>query len=108
MRLLSFGEILWDVYPSEKHRGGAPLNFAAHFAKQGGESYILSTIGNDELGKSALKLLSNWNIKTDYVLVSQTKETGKCLVTLDSKGIPSYNILDNVAYVYIKNRICQI
>lgn len=102
MKLLSFGEILWDVYPDEKYIGGAPLNFAAHFAKQGGESYMLSSVGDDELGKSALSLLSEWNIKADYVSVLQTRETGKCLVTLDSKGIPSYNLLDNVAYDYIK------
>lgn len=101
MKLLSFGEILWDVYPCEKHIGGAPLNFASHFAKQGGESYILSAIGNDNLGKSALELLKNWDIKTDYVSVSQIKETGKCVVSLDLKGIPNYNLLDNVAYDYI-------
>ena len=101
MKLLSFGEILWDVYPDEKYIGGAPLNFAAHFAKQGGMSYMLSAIGDDELGKSALDLLKNWDIKTDYVSVSKLNETGKCIVTLDSKGIPNYNLLDNVAYDYI-------
>lgn len=102
MKLLSFGEILWDVYPDEKYIGGAPLNFAAHFAKQGGESYMLSSVGDDELGKSALELLKKWDIKTDYVSVSKLNETGKCIVTLDSKGIPNYNLLDDVAYDYIK------
>lgn len=29
MKALSFGEILWDVYPNKKCLGGAPLNFAA-------------------------------------------------------------------------------
>ena len=71
MKLLSFGEILWDVYPDEKYIGGAPLNFAAHFVKQGGESYMLSAVGDDELGKNVLELLKNWDIKTDYVSVSQ-------------------------------------
>lgn len=103
MKLLSFGEILWDVYPSEKHIGGAPLNFAAHFAKQGGESYMLSSVGDDELGKAALDLLKDFNIKTNYVSISKTNITGKCLVTLDSKGVPSYNLLDDVSYDYIKN-----
>ena len=31
MNVLSFGEVLWDVYPDNKYIGGAPLNFAAHF-----------------------------------------------------------------------------
>ena len=101
MKLLSFGEILWDIYPNEKYIGGAPLNFAAHFAKQGGKSYMLSSVGDDDLGKLALEALKNWDIKTDYVSVSKTNETGKCVVTLDSNGIPNYNLLDNVAYDYI-------
>ena len=65
MKLLSFGEILWDIYPNEKYIGGAPLNFAAHFAKQGGKSYMLSSVGDDDLGKLALNSLKNWDIKTD-------------------------------------------
>ena len=32
MKLLSFGEVLWDVYPEDRFIGGAPLNFAAHCA----------------------------------------------------------------------------
>ena len=101
MKVLSFGEILWDIYPNGKYIGGAPLNFAAHFAKQGGDAYIISAVGNDDLGKSALEIIRNWGIKTDYISVLNTSETGKCLVKLDSKGLPSYNLLDNVAYDHI-------
>ena len=101
MKLLSFGEILWDVYKNEEHIGGAPLNFAAHFAKQGGESYMISCVGNDDLGKSALDELVRLGVKNDYVIVSEAYETGKCIVTLDSKGVPSYNLLEDVAYDYI-------
>ena len=32
MRLLSFGEILWDIFPTRRLIGGAPFNFAAHAA----------------------------------------------------------------------------
>ncbi len=98
MKVLSFGEILWDVYAHEKHIGGAPLNFAAHFAKQGGQSYMLSAVGNDDLGKAALMLIKDFGIRTDYVSVLETEQTGKCVVTLDQKGVPHYNLLDNVAY----------
>ena len=98
MKVLSFGEVLWDVYPTEKHIGGAPLNFAAHFVKQGGEAYMLSAVGEDDLGNSALSFLKEHGIHTDHVSVSQRKETGKCLVTLDGQGIPNYNLLRDVAY----------
>ena len=49
MKLLSFGEVLWDVYPDARFIGGAPMNVAAHMAKQGHDSYLLSAVGNDEL-----------------------------------------------------------
>ena len=98
MKVLSFGEILWDVYPDKKFLGGAPLNFAAHLAKHGEDAYMVSALGADELGAEALRQLERWNVHTDYVAQSAQKETGKCLVTLDEQSIPSYDLLQDVAY----------
>ena len=89
MKILSFGEIIWDVYETEKFIGGAPLNLAAHCSKQGAESFMLSAVGNDDLGSSALEIVKNFNVKTDFVSVNQEKETGKCIVTLNKSGVPS-------------------
>lgn len=105
MSILSFGEILWDVYPDNKYIGGAPLNFAAHFVKQGGSAYMMSALGDDELGHLALKMLDNWDIETDYVKLIPDVQTGKCLVTLDESGHPSYELLQDVAYDHIE---CQV
>lgn len=102
MKILSFGEIIWDVYETEKFIGGAPLNLAAHCSKQGAESFMLSAVGNDDLGKCALEEVKSFNVKTDFVSVNQEKETGKCIVTLNKSGVPSYNVLTDVAYDYIK------
>ena len=105
MRVLSFGEILWDVYPDNKYIGGAPLNFAAHFVKQGGSAYMVSALGYDELGQIALNMLENWKIGTDYVTILPEIQTGKCLVTLDESGLPSYDLLRDVAYDHIECKI---
>ena len=102
MKILSFGEIIWDVYETEKFIGGAPLNLAAHCSKQGGDSFMLSAVGNDNLGKRALEEVKGFNVKTDFISVNQEKETGKCIVTLNKNGVPSYNVLTDVAYDYIK------
>lgn len=102
MKILSFGEILWDVYDDAKYIGGAPFNFAAHLTKHKEEVYMLTTIGEDELGKEALSRLDGYNIHTDYICVSNQKQTGCCLVTLDENSVPAYNLLDDVAYDYIK------
>ena len=56
MNILSFGEIIWDVYPNEKHIGGAPFNFAAHAKRAGAEAFLMSAVGNDTLGQEAIWL----------------------------------------------------
>lgn len=101
MKALSFGEILWDVYPDKICLGGAPLNFAAHFAKQGEEAYMMSALGKDELGRSALEKIAEWNVSTDYVSVLNESSTGRCLVTLDKQSVPSYYVMEDVAYDHI-------
>ena len=101
MKVLSFGEGLWDIYPDSEHLGGAPLNFAAHFKKCGGESSIITAVGADALGKKTFDEIEKLGIITKYVTYSE-KETGKCLVTLDENLIPTYNLLDHVAYDCIK------
>lgn len=101
MTVLSFGEVLWDVYPDKEFIGGAPLNFASHFAKCGGKSFMLSAVGEDALGQKTIETVESLGVDTKFINKS-TKQTGKCLVTLDDKGVPSYNLLCDVAYDDIK------
>lgn len=101
MKILSFGEIIWDIYPDNKCIGGAPLNFAAHVAKRGVTSYLASAVGSDILGKDALLQLEKFAVKTDYVSTLSGKSTGTCTVLLDENGVPSYNLATDTAYDYI-------
>ena len=102
MKILSFGEIIWDVFPDKKCIGGAPFNLAAHSAKQGADSYMLSALGDDSLAEDALVYAEKYSINTKYVIRSTDKPTGQCLVTLNEKMIPSYNLLNDTAYDCIK------
>lgn len=102
LKVLAFGEVLWDIYEDSEHIGGASLNFAAHFKKCGGEAWLVTAVGNDLLGKKAVEVIEKMGINTEYVTYSDC-ETGKCLVTLDDNQIPTYNLLNNVAYDYIQN-----
>lgn len=101
MNVLSFGEILWDVYPDKKLIGGAPFNFASHLAKHSENVYFLSSVGNDALGNEALLALNTMGVFGDYVAVLNDKPTGQCLVTLDENAIPTYDLKSDVAYDYI-------
>lgn len=95
--ILSFGEIIHDVYQDKTSLGGAPLNFAA-FIKQGGaRSFLLSAVGKDRLGDDALNAIKKAGICCDYITVND-KPTGSCSVTLNKGGVPNYDILKDVAY----------
>lgn len=102
MKLLSFGEILWDIFDTRKAIGGAPLNFAAYASMLGARGYLVSAVGNDELGKEAISIVESYGISTEYTSVLGDKPTGSCIVTLNENGVPSYNLLYDVAYDYIK------
>ncbi len=101
MKLLALGEIIWDIYAEEKCIGGAPLNFAAHAALLGADSYLLSAVGGDDLAAPAIKELERFGVKTDLVSTVCDKATGQCRVTLDGNGVPRYDLLADTAYDHL-------
>ena len=64
MRIVSIGEILWDVIGQNEHMGGAPLNFAAHAQKLGHEVFPLSAVGDDERRRRTLDRLRKRGMST--------------------------------------------
>lgn len=100
-RILSVGEIIWDVYPEKQVIGGAPLNFAAHAARLGAESSLLSAVAEDALGDAALRALENFGVGTAWV-GRNARPTGQCTVSLDANGVPHYDVLRDMAYDHIR------
>jgi len=45
--VVGLGEILWDLYPNEKHLGGATANVAIHAHRLGATGVIASAVGLD-------------------------------------------------------------
>ncbi|MBR4419459.1 MAG: hypothetical protein IKT32_01115 [Clostridia bacterium] len=97
MKILCFGEIIWDVFSQHKSIGGAPLNFCAHAVKNGAKGYLISAVGNDNLGVRALIEIKQMGINTAYISTNSLP-TGNCLVGADEKGLPKYSIATNCAY----------
>ena len=100
MKLLSFGEIIWDIFDKSAYIGGAPLNLAAHAAMQGSNACIVSCVGDDRLGREAISEIEKTGVKTDSVSLCN-KPTGQCIVILDEHAVPSYNLIPDAAYDYI-------
>ena len=97
MNILSFGEIVWDVYPDAAYIGGAPLNFAAHLTRHGDDVWLASAVGRDEWGDRSLESLQRFGIRTDFV-TRGSAPTGLCRVTLDAAGVPTFNLAAASAY----------
>jgi fructokinase len=101
VRIVSVGEILWDVIGENEYLGGAPLNFAAHSQKLGHEVFPLSAVGADTRGRKALDLLKARGMSTEFVQVLSGKPTGTAEVELDMEGKPTFRIVRPVAYDFV-------
>jgi fructokinase len=91
MKILCFGELLFDHIEGDYYLGGAPNNFAGHSAQLGSKTYMVSAVGDDELGKRARKAAVKHGIRDDYLKVNPSYTTGIVEVTLKD-GIPEYDI----------------
>lgn len=96
-KVIGIGETVWDVFPSGKRLGGAPVNFS-FFAKEfGAEAYPVTAIGNDTLGDETLEALKGTGLNLEYIQRND-KPTSQVLVTMDGAGVPQYEIVEGVAW----------
>lgn len=100
MSVVVFGEILWDIWETEKYIGGAPFNFAAHLKKLGGNPLLVSALGRDALGDEALERVRSLGLSPEFV-ARVPEETGSCRVSQDAEGRPIYRLVPDVAYDHI-------
>ena len=96
--IIGIGELLWDVLPTGKKAGGAPVNFAYHASRFGAEAYAFSAIGNDPLGDEILTEIDR--IRIPYIIERVDYPTGTVIVELRD-GIPNYTIMEGVAWDHI-------
>ncbi len=95
--IMGIGELVWDMLPSGKQLGGAPVNFAYWCGKLGAKGYPVSAVGEDDLGREALDRLSRTGLDLEYVQ-RNARPTGRVDVQLSGEGIPRYDIVENVAW----------
>jgi len=101
VKLLSFGEVLWDLIEGRAHIGGAPFNLAAHAARLGAYAGFVSAVGDDDLGRRALERIRALGVHDDYVHVVG-HPTGVVDVQVDAQGQPTFDIRRDAAWDYIR------
>lgn len=95
--IVGLGEALWDVLPSGKHLGGAPLNFVYITSLLGNHALIATRVGNDDLGMEIKNELSRRNLDLSGLQWDGELPTGTVNVTLQN-GQPQYEICQPVAW----------
>lgn len=96
--VVGVGELLWDVLPTGKRAGGAPVNFVYHATRLGAEGYAVSAVGNDVAGTEILQELEQ--NKIGYCIETVEYPTGSVMVELN-QGSPAYTIIEGVAWDHI-------
>ena len=67
--VVGIGELLWDLLPTGKKAGGAPINFVYHASHLGGEGYAISAVGDDKYGEEIIEELDkNHIVKFDEII----------------------------------------
>src|ERR1700722_15473717 len=98
MRIISIGEILWDVIGGQKHLGGALLNLSVHATRLGHDVSLVTAVGADQRGDRALEAMSGLGLSIGCVQRSEEWSTGIVTVTVAVDGQPEFEIHRPAAY----------
>src|SRR5699024_8415905 len=101
-KIVCFGEILWDNLKEGRRLGGAPLNVCYHLNKLGINSSIVTQIGSDPDGIEILNELKRLGVSDEFCAISPYKPTSTVNVKVTEPEQISYEIVEDVAWDYIK------
>lgn len=96
--IVGFGEALWDIFGNKAHLGGAPANFACHVASLGGHPFLVSSIGDDSLGKKTTTILKDRKVDTTFLQIHPSRPTGEVRISLDKQSVPEFHFMENPAW----------
>lgn len=89
------GEKLKDVRQFAKMTGGAPANVAATIAKLGGNSLMISKVGNDPFGDFLIETLDSVGVNTTHILKTDDAKTALAFVSLTKAGDRDFSFYRN-------------
>jgi fructokinase len=85
-QVVCFGEVLWDVFPSEQKPGGAPLNVAVHLTNFGITPSLVSRVGKDLSGQELIHFISSKGVNCQHIQYDNEHPTGVVNVTVEKSG----------------------
>ncbi|MGM9479206.1 carbohydrate kinase family protein [Pedobacter sp. GSP4] len=101
-KVITIGEILWDVFPEGKKAGGSSMNVALNLHKQNIESNFISAVGDDDNGRELLSFLKDNHFDSALIQTNSELPTSTVVVQLDQNHQATYTIKQPVAWDDIK------
>ncbi len=101
-KIVAFGEVVWDILPNEKILGGTPSNMVFRCNSFKEEGFLLSRVGDDELGKAALIRLKELGISDENVQMDSEFPTGTVNITFDENSEANFHVTPDVAFDHIE------
>ena len=101
IKILVFGELLFDVYEDTAVIGGAPFNYSVQLSRlisKEDNLKFITALGKDDFSKEAIKFIENENIDSSLIQFLDNFETGKATVFMNENKVPDYIIHENVAW----------
>ncbi len=98
MRIVSTGEVLWDVFEGSEFLGGAPLNFSVTALRLGHSITLLTAVGVDQRGTKALQEIKSLGLEAEFIQIIDECATGTAIVSIDSFGNATYMIQRPAAF----------
>lgn len=96
--VVCYGEILWDILPTGKFPGGAPMNVAHHLKRLGLDAALITRVGEDANGRNLVRLMEENELTTDFFQIDFELDTGTVNATVDEDQEVTYDILRPVAW----------
>ena len=99
--ILTFGELLYDVYNDVSVIGGAPFNYSIQLSRllnNDDKLKFITALGNDKFANDAIDFIKKENIDSSLIQINNKYDTGKATVFLNENKVPDYIIHENAAW----------
>jgi len=101
IKVICFGEMLWDCFPDGKMPGGAPMNVALHLKQLGLNAKLVSKIGNDSSGEKLVRFMEGYQMPIGLIQIDSSVPTGQVIIDDTDKENIKYEIISPAAWDFI-------
>jgi fructokinase len=94
--------VVWDILPNGKVLSGTPLNLVYRCNSFNEQGFLLSRVGNDDLGDEAIEKIKELGISDENIQSDNEFPTGTVHISFENNYDPRYIVTPDVAFDHIE------